>query len=78
MLRSVEVRLSRSVEIWRLRLLFRVYTSMTVLSKIWEMCFAGFGKAILRLEAVAGPTLPVEKYGEIEYRIVLVGGALHQ
>jgi hypothetical protein len=58
MLRSVWVRLNRAVEIGRARLLSRAYRSMTVLSKIWEMCFAETGKVMARLGAVAGPMLP--------------------
>jgi hypothetical protein len=46
MLRSVWVRLSRFVESVEVKLLWSVDSSMTLLSKIWEMCFAGFGKVI--------------------------------
>jgi hypothetical protein len=58
MLKSVVVRWSRVVEIEMKLLLCYVYKSMTLLSKIWEACFAETGKVVWRPGAVAGPILP--------------------
>lgn len=71
MLRSVGIRSSPAVEIAKLLSLWHVDTSMTLFSKIWEMCFAGFGKVVERLGAGAGPTLSVLIYAVIWCRLVL-------
>jgi hypothetical protein len=48
---------------------------MTLLSKIWDMCFAGFGKVIWKA-AAAGPILPVlVVYGMSVCSCALDGGA---
>jgi len=46
-----------------------------VVSKIWEMCFAGFGKLVCLAGAVAGPILPALTCGAIVCSCALGGGA---
>jgi len=76
MLRSVKLLLSRVVENEMSRLRLCVYSSMTPsCSKIWEMCFAGFGKIVWAFGAAAGPMLPVSMCGESVCSVALGGGA---
>jgi hypothetical protein len=42
-----------------------------VVSKIWEMCFAGFGTVVCFAGTVAGPIVPALRCGANEYSIAL-------
>jgi hypothetical protein len=75
MLGFVKILRSRFSGTARARLKCDVYSSMTLLSKIWYMCFAGFGKVIWK-SAAAGPILPVLLvYGMLVCSCALDGGA---